>query len=241
VSWLLERRADPQMILPLAAWLGVGFLGITGGGHYFPHYFIQPLAALAVLAGCALAGSTRRVLAGATAAVLIALAVGNLVVGDKLKSTDPPQERTLAVASYLRTNARADDTLYVMYARANLLYYARMPTPYAYSWSMMVRTVPSAERQLRDLLRSSARPTWLVEWHPPTTFGLDRSGETTRLISSRYVLAGSVCGKAILIRRDHADRTLQRSHRVCDGADVPVDPGKAASLIPLDRAGYLWQ
>ena len=242
VSWLLEHRADPQLMLPLAAWLVVGFLGITGGGHYYPHYFIQPLAALAVLAGAALSASSRRVLAGVTAAALVLLALGNLVIGDRLKTTDPPQEQTLAVASYLRANAHPDDTLYVMYARANLLYYARMPTPYPYAWSMMVRTVPSAEEQLRAVLKSStARPTWIVEWHTSSEFGLDRSGETRRLIASHYVLADTVCGKSILIRDDQAQRKLGRDADLVCAVAVPSNPGPAAQWIPRDRARYLWQ
>lgn len=243
-SWLRNRRTDPQLTVPLAAWLIVGFLGITGGGHYFPHYFIQPVAALAVLSGCALAVTGRRFLAAATAATFGFLAVGNVAAGSTLKSIDPPQQRTLAVSSYLRAKAQPDDTLYVMYARANLLYYARMQTPYPYAWSMMVRTLPGAELRLHEMLRSPAsRPTWIVEWHEPTAFGLDQSGETRRLLRQYYLPAEHICGKEILIRKDQADRSLRSEDHVvpCPTLGTPQEQGPSTTWIPPNSAEFLWQ
>ncbi|MGZ5388468.1 MAG: ArnT family glycosyltransferase [Aeromicrobium sp.] len=242
-SWLLARRSDPQLVLPLTAWLGVGVVGITGGGYYFPHYFIQPLAALAVLAGCALAVTSRRRLSAATAALFLVLSVGNVAVGTTLQTIDPPQQRTLAVAKYLRANAHPDDNLYVVYARANLLYYADMPTPYPYLWSTMVRAVPGAEKQLRDTLSSPAlRPTWIVEWQQPTAFGLDRSRETSRLIERYYVQVNQICGKPILIRRDQAARMLRSvPQTACAQLEVPGDIGPFDQRSPSDSAEYLWQ
>ena len=244
VSWLLDRRIEPQLALPLAAWLVVGFLGITGGGHYYPHYFVQPVPALAVLCGCALAVTSRRFLAAATGAMFLLLAVGNVAAGSVLKSVEPPQQRTLAVSSYLRANAQPDDSLYVMYARANLLYYAGMPTPYPYAWSMMVRSVPGAEVRLRELLSSpDSRPTWIVEWHDTTAFGLDRSGATRDVIDDHYVRADEICGMPILIRKDHADRFLHRAiQRPCAGPDHPMDVGRPTnSWIPLNAGEFIWQ
>ncbi|MBC7631581.1 glycosyltransferase family 39 protein [Aeromicrobium sp.] len=242
-SWLFEHRTDPQLVLPLGAWLVVGFIGITGGGNYFPHYFIQPVAALAVLSGCALAVTGRRILAVATSAVLVLLALGNVAVGATLKSVDPPQQRTLAVSAYLRDNSRPDDSLYALYARANLLYYADMHSNYPYAWSTMVRALPDAERQLRTMLRSSSRrPTWIVEWQEPTAFGLDRSGETRRLIASHYVQVDNICGKPIMIRKDESGRPLKAPPpATCATLDLPRHLGPDASRNPSDGAEYLWQ
>lgn len=243
VAWLVRRRTDPQLVLPLAAWLLVGFVGIAGGGNYYPHYFIQPVAALAVLSGCALAVTGRRALSIATTALVFVLAVGNVAVGTTLQTVNPPQQRTLAVADYLRSNAQPDDTLYVLYARANLLYYADMTTPYPYSWTQMVRTVPDAEDRLRDLLRSSSRrPTWVVEWQDATIFGMDASGETRRLIAKHYVQTDEICGKPVLIRRDEAARELRpSSHGECATLDLPKYLGPSISRTPEDSADYLWQ
>ena len=243
-SWLVGRRTDPQLVLPLAAWLIVGVVGITGGGNYFPHYFIQPVAALAVLTGCALSVSSRRWLVMATAGTLVVLAIVNVAAGTALKRVDPPQQRTLAVSDFLRANSRPGDSLYVLYARANLLYYADLRVPYPYSWSQMVRTLPDAETQLRTLLRSpTLRPTWLVEWQQPTEFGLDRTGETRRLIASGYVPARQICGKRILIRKDLASRPLKATNTgPCARLDLPqklVDFPRGPESRS-DSADYIW-
>lgn len=242
IAWLVRRRADPQLVLPLAVWLLVGFLAIAGGGNYYPHYFIQPVAALAVLSGCALAATRRQLLAVATAVMVIVLAIGNVAVGSALRSVDPPQQRTLAVADYLESNSYPDDTLYVLYARANLLYYADMQTPFPYSWVQMVRTVPNAENRLREMLRSADRPTWIVMWQPATIFGMDASGETRRLIKDFYIEADEICGKRVLIRRDEAHRPLEDStHGQCATLEVPRHLGPKSSRSPADSADYLWQ
>lgn len=242
-SWLYHRRADPQLVLPLAAWLVVGFIGITGGGNYYPHYFIQPLAALAVLSGCALAVTRRRRLFLATGSILAVLAIGNVAVGTTLQSVDPPQQRTLAVAQYLRANAHPDDSLYVLYARANLLYYADMPTTYPYAWSTMIRAVPGAERKLRTMLRTpSERPTWIVEWQLPSDLGMDTSGETSRLLAENYVQTDDICGKPVLIRKDQALRPLRRPVPApCATLNMPKILGPDTSRSPSDSAEYIWQ
>jgi hypothetical protein len=242
-SWLYHRRADAQLVLPLAAWLVVGFIGITGGGNYYPHYFIQPLAALAVLSGCALAVTRRRRLFLATGSILAFLAIGNVALGATLQSVDPPQQRTLAVAQYLRANSHPDDSLYVLYARANLLYYADMPTTYPYAWSTMIRAVPGAEHKLRKMLRTpSERPTWIVEWQLPSDLGMDRSGETSRLVAEYYVQTDDICGKPVLIRKDQAARPVHRpSSAPCATLKMPKILGPDTSRSPSDSAEYLWQ
>ena len=242
-SWLLKRRTDPQVSLTLAVWLVVGILGIAGGGNYFPHYFIQPLAALAVLSGCAIAASGRRYLGAVTAGMFVVLAIANIIVGVSLMKVDPPQQRTLAVSKYLKANSHPDDSLYVMYARANLLYYAEMKSPYPYAWNMMVRAVPKAQTDLRKLLRSpTKRPTWIVEWQGPTTFGLDKSGETRRLIQDNYVQTDQICGKAILIRKEQAYRPFHADRpKVCAVLDTPRNLGPSETRDPGDSAEYLWQ
>jgi 4-amino-4-deoxy-L-arabinose transferase-like glycosyltransferase len=241
-SWLLEHRGDPQLVAPLMVWLVAGFVGVAGGGQYFPHYFVQPLAALAVLSGCALAATGRRALFVATAAVLAVLAIGNVAVGATLMQVAPPQERTLAVADFLRANGRPDDRLYVMYARANLLYYADMHSSSPYAWSTMVQAMPEAERQLRDVLRSDERPTWVVTWQQPTAFGLDRSGETRQLLRRHYVQAAVICGKTVLIRKDDDSRRLVAPRaRACPELDLPSELGPHANRSPADGAEYVWQ
>ena len=87
------------------------------------------------------------------------------------------------------------------------------------------------------------RPTWLVEWQQPTEFGLDRTGETRRLIASGYVPARHICGKRILIRKDLASRPLKATKTgPCARLDLPQElvdfPRGGQSHV--DSADYIW-
>ena len=135
-----------------------------------------------------------------------------------------------------------DDRLYVMYARANLLYYADMESSSPYAWSTMMQAVPQAEAQLRRVLRSDAdRPTWVVVWQPATSFGLDRSGETRRLLARHYRRAAVICGKSVLIRKDDARRLARPAAQQCPRLEVPDGLGPDASRSPADSAEFIWQ
>ena len=92
----------------------------------------------------------------------------------------PRSTGRLRAASYVRRHARPGDTQYVMYARANVGYYAGLPSPYPYAWSLLVRAHPGATARLRQLLASPRRPTWIVGWQPPDRWGLDPGGATPR-------------------------------------------------------------
>src|SRR5204863_124017 len=58
---------------------------------------------------------------------------------------------------------------------------------------------PGAERRLRDLLASPERPTWIVRAQGARSFGLDRSGETRRLLRQHYRQVATVCGTKLLL------------------------------------------
>jgi hypothetical protein len=109
----------------------------------------------------------------------------------------PRHGTELAVARYLHRHARPGDTLYVMYARANLLYDAGLPTPYPYAWSLMVRALPDAPARLRHLLASPRRPTWIVGWQRPDRWGLDPHGSTRRLRWTWYRPVARVRGRVV--------------------------------------------
>jgi hypothetical protein len=89
-----------------------------------------------------------------------------------------------------------------MYAQANVDDYAGLPSPYPYAWSLMVRAKPGAIPQLQRLLGSARRPTWLVEFQPPSRWGLDPRGVTRRLIARNYRVAATVRGHRIYLRTD---------------------------------------
>jgi hypothetical protein len=177
--WGLLRLPVRAQAITLAAWFAGAAVGVLGGGSYWPHYLIE-----LVPVTCVAAGALRppKLLLAAAVALAVLAAVG----GARQVHAHPPYRQTRNAAAYVRDHARPGDTQYVMYARANFLYYAGLPSPYPYHWSLMMRAKPGAVAQLRHLLASPRRPTWLVEWQPPNAWGLDRSGATSRLIAAHY-------------------------------------------------------
>jgi hypothetical protein len=146
-----------------------------------------------------LAGADRRTRRRLTG-VVIGAAVASTVIGAVMVSLQPPRRTETAVAAYVREHARPDDTQYVLYARANVEFYAGLPSPYPYAWSLMVRARPGAVDGLRRLLASPRRPTWVVDWQPPSRWDLDPSGATARLLAAHYRRVATMGGHPVLHR-----------------------------------------
>jgi Dolichyl-phosphate-mannose-protein mannosyltransferase len=198
---LRRLRGDRVLTVTLSAWLAAGAVGVLGGGSYWPHYLIELVPVSCVTAAMVLANARRRTLVavlGVAAAISCLAAMGGAVY----VAAHPPHRPELGVARFVRTHARPGDTQYVMYARANVDYYAGLPSPYLYAWSLMVRAAPGARARLQRLLGSPARPTWVVEWQDDDRWNLDPGGRTDRLLARGYRLAAVVCGHPILLRDD---------------------------------------
>lgn len=70
----------------------------------------------------------------------------------------------------------------------------------------MMDSVPRAQSQLRALLASPRRPTWIVKAQSTKRWGLDRSGETARLLRLHYRRVARTCGIPVLLARDAGPR-----------------------------------
>jgi 4-amino-4-deoxy-L-arabinose transferase-like glycosyltransferase len=198
---LRRLHGDRVLTVTVSAWLAAGALGVLAGGSYWPHYLIELVPVSCVTAAMVLANARRRtrvgVLGVATAISFLAAVGGAVYV-----AAHPPHRPELAVARFVRAHARPGDTQYVMYARANVVYYVGLPSPYPYALSLMVRAVPGARTRLQRLLGSPARPTWVVEWQGDDRWQLDPGGRMDRLLARGYGLAAVVCGHPILLRDD---------------------------------------
>jgi hypothetical protein len=64
-----------------------------------------------------------------------------------------------------------------------------------------VRAVPGAQRDLRAMLKSETRPTWIVGWESPSSYGLDARGRTAKVLGREYRQVASVCGRPVLLRK----------------------------------------
>ena len=196
---LWRLRHQPIVALTLAAWLVAGCVGILAGGSYFSHYLIQLVPGCSVTAAVLVADLQPRIrmrtLSAATFTACM-VAIGGLVY---LTQRSPyAQERQ--AAAFVRAHARTGDTQYVMYARANVLDYTGLPSPYPYAWSLMIRARPGAREQLYRLLASPQRPTWLVQWQDDDTWRLDHANIVDRILKARYRRVATVCGHPIYLR-----------------------------------------
>ena len=193
--WAL--RGDRALAVTLAAWLGAGAVGVLGGGSYWPHYLIELVAPASLLAGAALSPVR---LGGRVAAALAAVAVIGTVGAVGPARAIQTDHGVVPVAHYVRDHARPGDTQYVLYARANVGYYTGLPSPYPYAWSLLVRAHPGAVTELRQLLESPRRPTWIVGWQRPSRWGLDPGGATARSLQAHYRVVAHVHGHPIYHR-----------------------------------------
>jgi hypothetical protein len=203
VVGLLTLHRDRILAVTFAAWLAAAAIGVLGGGSYFVHYLIELVPVSCVAASLAIARAPVPI-GVAVLGVVAYLALTAANEGMRYVDRHTPHRRELAVGRYIRAHARPGDTQYVMYARPNVVYYARLRQPYPYLWSLMVRVRPGAVRQLQRLLGSSRRPTWLVPWQAPGSWELDPERNVARAIARGYRLTAVVCNVPIYVRSDHS-------------------------------------
>ena len=193
-------RRDRATAVTFGAWLAAGCFGVLAGGSYWPHYLIQLVAPACVLTGAALA-RVRPLRGKAVAGALATLAIVGSVVAEPSKATIQQRGGVLSAANYLRAHARPGDTQYVLYARANVDYYAGLPSPFPFAWSLIIRAYPGATTRLLHLLDSPQRPTWIVGWQGPGWWGLDPHHAIAHALKRQYRLAARVDGHPIYHRR----------------------------------------
>ena len=203
VAW---RRA------PLLArlWLGAAVLGFLGGGNFHPHYYLQLVPPLALLAGIGaarlLAARPRAasvvLAAAATASVALAAPLWFAGAREQAKEIwphDPHLVHDAAVADYVRSHTHPGERIFVVWAAADLYYLADRDPAFKYMWFRNVQTIPHALRDARRML-AARRPTLVVAAQPPGS--LDRSGRTAEILRREYRLAARVDGVPIYrIRR----------------------------------------
>src|SRR5206468_2719903 len=155
----LHRRRVTAGVL--GAWLLAGLVGVLGGGSYWAHYLIElvPVSVVGVAALVAWRPRIGAVLCAAALAIGLTSSVDHVALGRPSEY----QRGAVMLGDYLHDRALPGDTAYVLYAKVNVLFYSGLPSPFPYHWSLMMTSVPGAQQQLRALLASRQRPTWIVE------------------------------------------------------------------------------
>ena len=135
------RRQRLQVRLG-AVWLAATVVGVNVGGLYWPHYYVQLLPPLCLLAAVALSRIRRPALAWATAAVVAlptlaflgALARASDYQRDRMVKYTLGYENDERIAGYARTHSSADDSVYALVSRADFYFLADRPAAYKPVW-----------------------------------------------------------------------------------------------------------
>ncbi|MDH6132577.1 hypothetical protein P3T37_001962 [Kitasatospora sp. MAA4] len=193
--------------LPPLLWLAAALVAVLGGPFAHPHYWVQAIAPLAVLAAVAATRLPGRALTCAT--LVAATLAGPLAVQLSLASKTPQQrvaaltddQRLLVngqMSTWLRAHTAPTDTVFAFTASADLYLLADRSTGYPYLWNSAFQAIPSAEPRLADWLDGASGPRWVVLYNPPDS--LDPSGRLQTIISSHYGTAAVVDGVTVLRR-----------------------------------------
>ena len=199
-----SMRHHPRQAACLATWLAASWAGVLGGGYFWTHYMIGAAPVMAVLSTLGmrtLITRTRRTKPHRIHAMLIgsflAMHAAGVLASMHLTGGQQ-QEPAVAAGRFVRDRAGPNDTVYVLYARANAAYYAHITPAFPYQWSLMYRTIPNMDHQVSRMLRGCHAPTWIIAWDHPTYYGMDRSGAIRKLVSDRYMRVGTPHGVPIL-------------------------------------------
>ncbi len=186
-------RVDPLSWAYLAM-LAVGVVGVAAGGNYWRHYLIQLVPAAVI--GIALLARHRssqwtRPLVG----VVVLSSLVAMVVGVAAREVfDHSQEETLRTARWLQARSAPGDTALVTYGHANVLFDAGLTSPYPYLWTLPMRVRDPHLDLLVATLRGPDAPTWIVEWSPLDSWGLDSKRRVAAIIGRDYHVAAVVAG-----------------------------------------------
>jgi 4-amino-4-deoxy-L-arabinose transferase-like glycosyltransferase len=197
----LSRFARTTMIV----WVAAGFIGVNLGGTYWPHYYMQPLAPLALLAAVAVGSFTHRwVRATAAAALvlptliwLVALVPMNPHHRAKTIPYAALADRDDRIAAAITAQTTPNQRIYILVSEAYLYFRADREATYPYLWGVPIQKIPSAIPLMHTMLSSPDRPT-LVIMDTKDADTVDPSGGIARDLMTYYHFDEVVDGVTIL-------------------------------------------
>ncbi len=191
------RRGRPVL---LAVWLAAGVVGFAGGGLDHPHYWIQLVPVLSVLAGIGLLRVLRL-----PVAVRLAVALSLLPVvaysAEVYTATSPAKISALTsddtrlltgpeVGGLLAAGTEPGEPVYVIWANAAVYWYADRPPAFRYLWYLNVQRIPGAAEEATAVLTGPTPPRMVAVYQDPD--GIDTTGAVTRTLAERYTLVRRV-------------------------------------------------
>jgi hypothetical protein len=181
--------------------------GVFVGGNFHPHYYLQLVVPLALLATFVDGGAVRRLAltgAGAIAAVAVAVPLWGDSGTAQARAIWPADRHLLsdtAVARYVSAHSRPSQAVYVMWAAADVYYLADRRPVSGYLWLRNVQTIRGAVPEIRQRLRDGDAELVVVEQPPALA---DPSGRTAAVLHRRYRRVASIQNVAIYRLRPSA-------------------------------------
>jgi hypothetical protein len=204
---------------PLLArlWVGAGVLGVLGGGNFHPHYYLQLVPPLSLLAAVGVRtlwlSAPRPAIAVAGAAATATLAVALPVAwatpaqqAEAIWPSDPHLVHDAVLARYVRAHTRPRQRVLAVWADADLYYLADRRPAIRYLWSRNVASIPGALRAVHRVLATRQAELVLVV-QPPAK--LDPSGRTAALLRREYRRVARVGGASVY--RSRSQRRKRRA------------------------------
>ena len=197
---ILAALGWPRAPKVLRVWLVVAALGVLVGGNLRPHYYLQLVAPLALVA--AFVPATPRV---RVALVTVAASVAVLFAVPLWGATDAAQARTIwpadrhlqsdaAVARYLESHSSPSQRIYVLWAAADLYYLADRAPMSRYLWLRNLQTIHGAVAGIRRQLAAGRAELVVGEQSPSIA---DASGQTAAVLRRRYRLVATIHNVAV--------------------------------------------
>jgi 4-amino-4-deoxy-L-arabinose transferase-like glycosyltransferase len=204
---LVAARRGRYLTLPVT-WLSAGIVGFLSGGLYHPHYWVQLIPPLALLAGVGaefLAARRPRVLGAIAVAGLAATLVWSTEIYvtrdpgavSMMTSSDRELLAAPSVGRALAANTRPGDAVYVIWAIASTYWYADRPPALRYLWYRNVERIPGATQAVRDLFTGPAPPKAVAVYKPPSM--LDLTGAISGALAARYRQLPPVDGVSVYV------------------------------------------
>ena len=199
-----EVERDAPVTWAVLAVLAADAAALVASGSYWRDYLFALVPSTA-LAAALLArrqsrrGRAMRAVVGLTAvSSAVSLAVWGVLQVLGLQELDEAD-----TGSALAAAAEPGDTLVVFGGRADLQLTSGMDSPYPYLWSLPMRTLDPDYEELRALLTSPQRPTWLVQWVHFGAWAPGPGAELREVVEEEYVEVSRGCGDhPVYLRRD---------------------------------------
>ena len=198
------RPLDRGARWTVGAWLGAGLVGVNVGGSYWPHYFMQPLPPLVLLAAAAVVGVPsvwwRRGLGALVLLPTLAWLLALIPMSPARRAQTIPYDALAArddrIAAVIQATTAPTDRIYVLESEAYLYFAAHREASYPYLWGKPIDKIPNALPLLRQMLSSPHRPALVVLDTPPAA--VDPSGGIAADLARYYHPDTQVDGVPIL-------------------------------------------